>query len=61
MSHSHACDGTNTVPWSRVVVTVVVIVLVMYAMILGYEAIAAVALASAAGYTAVSVSRRLAR
>jgi hypothetical protein len=44
-----------------VVVTVVVIVLVMYAMILGYEAIAAVALASAAGYTAVSVSRRLAR
>jgi hypothetical protein len=49
------------IPWPRVVVIIVVVILVMYAMHLGYEAAAAVALASAAGYAAVSVSRRLAR
>ncbi|WP_159943787.1 MULTISPECIES: hypothetical protein [unclassified Nocardiopsis] len=53
--------GSRAVPWSKVVVTVVVILLVMYAMVIGYEAPAAVALASAAGYAAVSVARRLFR
>ena len=47
--------------WPRVVIAVVVIAVVLYAMTLGYEATAAVTAATAAGFGAVAVSRRLIR
>lgn len=57
----HSCPGPRSSHlWSRVIIAIVIIALVVYAMAIGYEAMAAVAAATAAGFGALAVSRRLA-
>ena len=46
--------------WIKVIILILVVALVMYSMALGYEAMAAISIASAAGGAAVLVHRRLA-
>lgn len=60
-SPEHSCPGPrSSYLWPRVVIAVVIISLVVCSMTIGYEAMAAAAATTAAGFGALAVSRRLA-